>query len=296
MALGIIGLGKMGGGIAKKLKKAGWDLFVFDIDTNKLEEFNKSGFNIVYNIQDLNNCDVIWLMVPANKVDSILEEVIKINKKNLIVIDGGNSNFNDTISRAKRLKEKNINLIDCGTSGGLYGAEHGFSMTIGGDFENFKKVEKIFKDLSLNQYSYAYVGTSGAGHYVKMIHNGIEYAIMQSYGEGFNVLHNGHYKNLDLEKISLVWSNGAIIRSYILELSNQIFKEDQNFVNISGQVDENGTGRWTVQEAKKDNIEVKLIEDAVSIRLESQKTGGNYATKLVAMLRNKVGGHTVKKN
>ena len=196
--------------------------------------------------------------------------------------------------RFEELKQKKIDFLDCGTSGGIYGAEHGFSMTIGGSFDIFTAVEPVFKLLAYSPTSYLYVGASGSGHYVKMVHNGIEYALLEAYAEGFHLLHDGYYKNLDLAAISKVWLEGAIIRSWILELIYEILKEDQEFLSIKGSVGETGTGRWTVEEAHARSIPVALIEQAVAIRKESRETGGNYATKLVALIRHTMGGHPVE--
>jgi 6-phosphogluconate dehydrogenase len=166
---------------------------------------------------------------------------------------------------------------------------------VGGDDEVYNKVRPIFEAVAAPQ-SCALVGPSGAGHYVKMVHNGIEYALLQSYAEGFQLLKEGRFKDLDLEQISGIWQHAAIIRSYILDLAHTVFKQDQTFENISGKVDQTGMGAWTVEEAEKDSIPVPLIKEAVTLRDQSQETGGSYATKLVALLRNKFGGHKVQKN
>lgn len=295
MKVGVIGLGRMGNPIAKKFYKSGCQVTVYDENKVIRQEFENYGIHVSKSIADLSAIsDVIWLMVPSEEVDSVLDHLCGCMQKNTVVIDGGNSYFKDTIRRSKFMNEKEMHFLDCGTSGGLWGTEHGFSLTIGGEFEIFKKVETIFELIVASKNSYCYVGPSGSGHYVKMVHNGIEYALMQSYAEGFHLLHQGYYKNLDLATISNTWNEGAVIRSWILELIHEIFVNNQDFTNIKGIIGEHGTGRWAVQEAHKEGVKVKLIEDAVNIRKESQKTGGNYATKLVALIRHKMGGHNVE--
>ena len=225
--------------------------------------------------------------------DEILEQLLLYLKPKDIIIDGGNSHFNDTVRRAEMLKLSHISFIDCGTSGGIHGKKDGFSLMIGGDKKIFLQLESIFKALAAPQ-GYAYMGSSGSGHYVKMVHNGIEYALMQAYAEGFELLKKGTYgKELDLAAISEIWSHGAVIRSWLLTLLHTILVKDQDLVRVSGRVDDSGTGRWTVEEAHAHNIAVQLIQDALSIREQSRINGGTYATKLVALLRQQFGGHAV---
>ena len=215
-------------------------------------------------------------------------------KPGAIIVDGGNSHFTDSVRRAKELETLSVSFLDCGVSGGIHGRETGFSIMIGGDHAAFLNLERVFSTLAA-PHGYAYLGPSGAGHYVKMVHNGIEYALLESYAEGFSLLKNGSYPQLDLEKIASVWDNGAVIRSWILELAQNIFAHDQELKNVSGEIASNGTGIWTVQEAHEKKVPVPLIEDSVKIREWSVRTGGNYATKIVALLRNQFGGHPFKK-
>jgi len=296
MKIGLIGLGKMGSSIAHRLKKAKFEVIAFSHSEESSTVAKKLNIEATNKIEELGlKCSIFWLMIPAGKpVDETIEKLLPYLKENSIIIDGGNSNFNDSIRRFEYLKKKNIKFLDCGTSGGLHGREIGFSLMVGGEQEVYNKALPILKAIA-TQNGIEYIGPSGAGHYVKMVHNGIEYALLQSYAEGFNLLKNGHYKNLDLEKISTVWNNGSIIRSWILKLATNIFKKDQNLSEISGAIGENLTGKWTEEEANKQNIPVDLIKKSLEIREWSRKTGGNYATKVVAMLRNKFGGHEVQK-
>lgn len=296
MYVGVIGLGAMGGPIAKKLFKAGVPLAVYDINPAVRQEFINLGIKAYATIEALSAiCTVIWVMIPANAVESMIDNLCVCVSAGTVIIDGGNSFYKDTIQRAEDLQKKGIAFLDCGTSGGLWGAKRGFSLTIGGDKAIFKKVEYVFQLLASSALSYSYVGPSGAGHYVKMVHNGIEYALMQSYAEGFALLKNGHYKDLDLASISGTWLHGSIIRGWILNLCNEVFSQQINFDKASGAIGENGTGRWCVEEAHDQNIPVTLIEDALRIREKSRNTGGDYSTKIVSQLRHIMGGHAFEK-
>lgn len=296
MKLGLIGLGRMGQAIAHRLLKAGLKIFGFDINNAARNAFQQQGGTPVDDIKTLaEQCSVFWLMLPAGTiVDEIMTILIPHMQPKNIIIDGGNSHFTETIKRAQMAYTKNIFFLDCGTSGGLKGREIGFSLMIGGDKKAFQSVEEIFQAIAAPN-GYAYLGPAGTGHYVKMIHNGIEYALLQSYADGFNLLKHGHYKELNLETIARVWSHGSVIRSWILDLTHEIFLHDQDFSTVPGCIGENLTGQWTLEEAKKQNVPSTLLEEALAIRTWSRKTKGNYATKLVALLRNKFGGHEIKK-
>ncbi len=294
MKIGVIGLGTMGGPIAKKLRAMDAHLVAYDVNSSVREQFKEEGFTVADDIGELSsNSDFIWIMVPAAAVDAVLSELCPCTKASTIIIDGGNSHYKDSVRRHKELELRKLFFLDCGTSGGLWGTEHGFSVTIGGDFAIFKRAEPLFRLLAASPTAYCYVGPSGSGHYVKMVHNGIEYALLQSYAEGIHLLHSGSYKKLDLAGITKVWLEGAIIRSFILQLAHDILVKDQALNSIKGIVGETGTGRWTVEEAQAHQIPVCLIEEALHIREESRRTGGNYATKLVALMRHTMGGHPV---
>lgn len=296
MKIGVIGLGKMGKAIVYRLRRAGFAVIGFDKRLKAETSVTKYGATIASSIEKIpQQADVVWLMVPAGKtVDLVLMELKLYLKKDHIVIDGGNSYFKDSINRAQQLKKNGIHFIDCGTSGGLAGKKKGFSLMVGGNEKIFNYLEPVFKALAAPK-GYGYMGKSGSGHYVKMVHNGIEYALLQAYAEGFHVLKNGSYKNLDLEKITSVWEHGSIIRSWILHLAHDVFKHDQELKDITGAIQESGMGQWTVDEAREKNIPVTLIDDALKIRAWSRQTGGDYSTKLVALLRHAFGGHAVTK-
>ncbi len=292
MKIGIIGLGKMGSLIAKRLIQANCTIIGYDpaITLSVSEQILQ-----VSTIAELaHQVELIWIMVPAGKpVDDVIAALMPHLHAYTIVIDGGNSHFTDTVTRAEKLQQNSFHLLDCGTSGGIH-AQQGLSLMVGGNKEAFVRAEPIFKALATPQ-GYAYVGPSGAGHYVKMIHNGIEYALLESYAEGFHLLHNGHYKHLDLATISNIWCHGAVIRSWLLELMHEILKKDQSFTHISGKVAETGMGQWVADEAEKLKIPAPALKAALQVRLESRVTGGNYATKLIALLRQAFGGHSLEK-
>jgi len=294
MKLGIIGLGRMGASIAWRAIQAGHEVVGFDLDQKNSDDAKNFGVHIVPTIAQVAQATaIVWIMVPAgDPVDQVIGQLRAHLQSDAIIIDGGNSHYPDSIRRAKELEVCNIHYLDCGTSGGLRGRVEGFSLMIGGHKAAFEKIVPLCKAIAAPQ-GYALVGPSGAGHYVKMVHNGIEYALLQSYAEGFQLIKEGSFKkdDLDLEHITQVWMHGSVIRSWILDLSHDVFKDDQKLDTISGAVGDNGTGKWTIDDAHKNNVPVPLIEKSMDIRVWSRQTGGNYATKVIAMIRNKFGGH-----
>ena len=297
MKIGVIGLGRMGLAIAERLVKAGIAVVGVDPDVTKKNVVEALGICFVSSCQELAaKAQVIWLMVPAgDAVDGVLEQLLPHMQSGSIVIDGGNSFFKDSVRRAALLEAKGFHFIDCGTSGGLHGKELGYSLMVGGAADAVERCRPIFRAVAMQPGGYAHVGPVGAGHYVKMVHNGIEYAVLQAYGEGFQLLKEGPYKGLDLAAIATVWNNGSIIRSWIGELAQEVLTHDQELTHISGAIGENKTGQWTVELAKEHGIELPVIEKSLAVRAWSRVTGGNYATKLVAMLRQAFGGHPVEK-
>lgn len=295
-SIGVVGLGRMGSALVERLCKASHIVYAFDKNEHARAKVVEYGALSVASIAELVDAvTTVWLMVPVGApVDMVLDSLLSSTNKNLVIIDGGNSHFADSIRRSERLMALGHSFLDCGTSGGLKGRELGFSLMIGGAKEVYQKVVPFFEAIAAPQ-GYAHVGPSGAGHYVKMVHNGIEYALLQAYAEGFHLLKDGRYKELDLAQITQVWQHGSVIRSWLLDLSHELFVHDQKLNDVEGSVEEGGTGRWTVEEAHVCKIPVDLIERSLQIRKESRLTGGSYATKVVAMLRNLFGGHTVKK-
>lgn len=294
MKLAVIGLGRMGAAIAARAQAAGYCVLGFDPNVQIQKECEQKGIQVYDSLQELaQEADVVWLMVPAGAVvDQTIDALLATLKKSAIIIDGGNSNFADSVKRAQKLQLKGISFLDCGTSGGIHGQKDGFCLMVGGDYAAYTKIEPLLKVIAIKD-GVAYLGKSGAGHYVKMIHNGIEYGMLQAYAEGFHLLREGSYKDLDLHKIARLWQHGAVIRSWLLELTENVLKEDQNLADIDGKIQEGGTGLWTVQNAHENKIPVPVIEKSLEVRKWSRESGGNYATKLIQMIRNAFGGHTV---
>ena len=298
MNIAVIGLGRMGSAIADRLYRAGHVVFGFDLNVEARDAARESGIEVFDLLAEAaKRAEVFWLMVPIGKpVDDTIQGLKKDLRPGAIIIDGGNSKWTDSQRRAKELGSIGISFLDCGTSGGLKGREIGFSLMVGGNRAVYESIVPIFKAIAAPS-GYGYVGLSGAGHYVKMVHNGIEYALLQSYAEGFQLIKQGSFKSddLDLEKITGIWQHGSVIRSWLLDLSHEVFEEGQSLEDVSGELAEGGTGRWSVEDAEKNGVDVPMMKEAVEIRKWSRESGGNYATKVVAVLRNKFGGHLVKK-
>ncbi len=302
MNIGIIGLGRMGHAIAARLVSGGYEVIAYDLSSEALQAVVQVGAAPASSLAEVvAKARIVWLMVPAGKiVDHLLLQLQQHLQPGDIVVDGGNSFFKDSIRRAQQLATQKIIFLDCGTSGGLQGAVDGFCLMIGGEREAFDTLEPALKTISA-PHRYAYVGPSGAGHYVKMVHNGIEYSLLQAYAEGFALLAGQQdYPNLDLEKISALWNHGSIIRSWILELLEKVFAQHGQTLNdVSGILAQGGTGLWTAQEADKNNIAMPLLHEALILRHLSATSGQDeYANKIVALLRHQFGGHpyTLKKD
>jgi 6-phosphogluconate dehydrogenase len=295
MKLAVIGLGRMGAAIARRALDAGYCVLGFDPDVKTQKECAARGIQIYDDLQTLSReSDVIWLMIPAGKlIDETLQKIVPALAERKIILDGGNSNFHDSVRRAKELALKKISYLDCGTSGGVHGLKNGFCLMVGGDLNAYKKILPLLQAIACND-GVAYVGPSGAGHYVKMIHNGIEYGMLQAYAEGFHLLREGDYKDLDLQKIAHVWQHGAVVRSWLLDLAHDVLKQDQNLGSIDGKIQEGGTGAWNMENAKKNNIPAPVLEASLLARKKSRETGGNFASKLIQMIRHGFGGHKVE--
>ncbi len=295
MKIGVIGLGRMGSAIVSRLIKAGYDVVGYDPSESARLQIELLGALSVGSLEEVaQQARILWLMIPAGDlVDEALDELKSHLQPGDIIIDGGNSFFEHSIKRHNDLVGLDVGFLDCGTSGGLAGETVGFSLMVGGDRVIYDKIVPLLQAIAAPE-GFAYMGPPGSGHYVKMVHNGIEYALLQSYAEGFHLLKEGQYPDLDLEAIAQVWNNGSVIRSWILKLAHNVLSKDQELSNISGEIGENLTGRWTLDEAQKQDVPVTLIEEALAIRALSRQTGGNFGTKLVAMLRHEFGGHYVK--
>lgn len=293
--VGLIGLGRMGLGIARRLISAGYIVMGFDPNDIAMNEFKSlGGVPSSYN-EISSRVSFVWLMVPEQYVDDVINSLKKSLNSGSVIVDGGNSYYKNSIRRAQELSELGIDYLDCGTSGGIHGQDIGYCLMIGGDKAVFLHNEEIFQTIA-TENGYQHISGPGSGHYVKMVHNGIEYSLLQSYSEGFQLLKEGEFRDLNLEKIADLWNHGSIIRSWIVELSKNVFAKDQDLKDISGKIGGGQTGTWALNSAKDVNVKMPMLEKALEIRDESQSTGGDYSTKLVAMLRNQFGGHSFEKS
>lgn len=293
MKLGFIGLGRMGFNMVLNLHSKKVGVVAYNRSQQPLNEIKEHGVEVAFSIEELvkklPEQKIIWLMVTAGKpVDLVINELLNFLKKGDIIIDGGNSFYKHSIRRYNYLKNKKIHFVDIGTSGGLRGARYGACLTVGGDKKIFRRIEPICKAVSAKN-GYAFVGSAGSGHFVKMVHNGIEYALLQSYGEGFELLFKGPYKNLDLRKIAETWQNGSVIRSWLVELVADAFKKDPQLDKIEGVIGGGDTGKWAVQTAREFDVTVESIKLALKSRKKSKKYPA-FAGKVIAALRNEFGG------
>ena len=297
MKLAMIGLGKMGGNMTERLLRDGHEVVVFDLSKDAVKAAEQKGAVGAESLADavtkLPDRKVVWLMVPAGKVvESVIGKIVPHLAENDIIVDGGNSNWHDTQARAARLLEKGIRYIDCGTSGGVWGLENGYCLMYGGEKEACDFAEPIFKTLAPPE-GYLYCGPSGAGHFVKMVHNGIEYGMMQAYAEGFEIMEKSPY-DLDLRAISHVWQFSSVIRSWLLELAELAFADDPHLDGIKDFVPDSGEGRWTVQAAIDFDVPAPVITHSLFARFRSRQEE-SFGNKVLAALRNQFGGHAVKK-
>jgi 6-phosphogluconate dehydrogenase len=300
MELGIIGLGRMGASMTERLVKGGHRVVVHDIDSRAIDRAVANGAVGGASIEDfvkqLTTPRAIWLMVPAGEaVEKTLDSLLPLIVKGDVVIDGGNSNYKDTIRRASRLAEKSIEFVDAGTSGGIWGLTQGYCLMIGGASAVVERVRPVFETLAPSKdRGWAHVGPVGAGHFVKMVHNGIEYGLMQSYAEGFALLNKKADFHLDLHQIAELWRHGSVVRSWLLDLTAEALGENPRLEGIQPYVSDSGEGRWTVAEAIDQNISAPVITLSLLERLRSRDEQ-SFGTKLLALMRNKFGGHAVKK-
>lgn len=297
MKIGLIGLGKMGFNLALNLKDNNHDVVVYNRTKSKVDEAQKLGLTGAYSIkalvEKLDKRRAIWLMVPAGHVvDDIINKLTPLLSKNDIIIDGGNSNYKDTLKRFEKLEALGIDFVDVGTSGGIDGARNGACTMIGAKREVFSYIEQIFKDICVEN-GYLHTGANGSGHFVKMVHNGVEYGMMQAIGEGFEILKKSSF-DLDYEDVAKVWSNGSVIRGWLMELIQNAFSKDEQLDDIKGIIHSSGEGLWTLQEALELKVPVPVIANSLFVRFESEQSE-SFSAKVVAALRNEFGGHAVEK-
>jgi len=296
MQIGMVGLGKMGANMTTRLIQGGHQVVVYDRSADAVAQAAAGGATSSSGLKELcsklGSPRVVWIMVPSGKpTDDTIDELCGILSKGDIIIDGGNTNWKDGLAAYDRAKAKGVSLVDAGTSGGIWGLKEGYSLMVGGDDAAVKACEPIFKTLAPPN-GYAHVGPAGAGHFSKMVHNGVEYGMMQAYGEGFEILETSPF-DFDLEQVASVWCYGSVVRSWLLELAVLAFKADPGLKDIRGYVEDTGEGRWTVQAAIDQNVPAPVITLSLMQRFVSRQEE-SFSAKVIAALRNQFGGHAVK--
>ena len=287
MQLGMIGLGRMGGNMRERLRRGGHEVIGYArnpkvSDVGSLSEL----------VGGLNAPRTVWLMIPAgDPTEQTIQELTGLLQKGDLIIDGGNSNFRDSMRRGGELEKKGLLFMDAGTSGGIWGLKIGYCLMVGGSDEAFRHIEPALKTLAPED-GYAHVGPVGAGHFTKMVHNGIEYAMLQSYAEGFEILQASQF-DLDLHQLAALWNQGSVVRSWLLELAESAFAKDPDLSQIRGYVEDSGEGRWTVFEAINENVPAPTIAASLFARFTSRQED-SFGMRVIAALRNEFGGHAVK--
>jgi len=296
MKVGLVGLGKMGLNLGQNLLDHQHEVVAFDLNTQAVEEMKSYGATGVASLQDmvqaLDAPRIVWIMVPHQVVDGVIEEITPLLSQGDIVIEAGNSHYKESIRRYNQLKPHGVSFMDVGTSGGMEGARHGACYMVGGDAEAWEVVEPIFRDTAVDK-GYLYAGKSGSGHFLKMVHNGIEYGMMAAIGEGFEVLEKSDF-DFDYEQVARVWNNGSVIRSWLIELMERAFSKDAKLDDIKGIMHSSGEGKWTVETAFDLQTATPVIAMSLLMRYRSLDQD-TFTGKVVAALRNEFGGHAVEK-
>jgi len=300
MQLGLLGLGRMGGNMGKRLINGGHRLVVYDSNVESIDALENEGASTASSLVDLlgqlDRPRAVWSMVPSGiPTENTIEVLSNEMETGDIVIDGGNSYYKDSKSRSEMLAKKGIYFLDVGTSGGIWGLNNGYSLTVGGDKNAFNRLEPIFQTLALGpEQGYGYVGPSGAGHFVKMVHNGIEYGLMQAYAEGFELMSSKSEFCLDLSQIADIWRDGSVVRSWLLDLTSMALNEDPGLDGFEAFVEDSGEGRWTLQEAIELAVPIPVIALSLQARFRSRQASP-FGPRLLSAMRNRFGGHPVKR-
>jgi 6-phosphogluconate dehydrogenase len=300
MKFGMIGLGRMGANMVRRWLKGGHEVVAFNRSPGPVQEVAKEGAipstSVADLISKLEAPRVVWVMVPAGDVtDNMINSVADLLSPGDIIIDGGNSNYKDSIRRGAALKERGLHFIDVGTSGGIWGITEGYSMMVGGSDEAVAAIRPLLETLAPGaDFGWGHVGPNGSGHFVKMVHNGIEYGMMQAYAEGFEIMRAKKEFGLDVHQIAELWRYGSVVRSWLLDLTADALKENPNLDGIKGWVADSGEGRWTVFEAIDQDVPAPVITLALMMRFVSRQDD-SYAAKLLSAMRNQFGGHEIKK-
>jgi 6-phosphogluconate dehydrogenase len=287
MQLGMVGLGRMGSGMTERLERDGHEVKTYDPKVPSTAE------SLQELVQQLEPPRAVWLMIPAGEItENAFKELLSALEPGDTIVDGGNSNFRDSQRRYREALQRELHFVDAGVSGGIWGLREGFCLMVGGDDDPVSRLEPVFRSLAPED-GYAHVGAAGAGHFVKMVHNGIEYGLMQAYGEGFEVLHASEFE-LDLHEIAGIWRNGSVVRSWLLELLHSAFEQDgSELEKIEGYVEDSGEGRWTILEAINESVPAPAISAALYARFRSRQEE-SFSAKVAAALRNQFGGHAVR--
>lgn len=301
MELGMVGLGRMGANMTRRLMQHDHRLVAYDLNAEAIEGMEGEGAVGASSLEDLAEKleapRAVWIMVPAgDPVDNTIAGLTPHLSEGDTIIDGGNSNYKDTLRRGEKVSERGLHYVDVGVSGGIWGLEEGYGMMVGGPDEAVERLTPIFEALApAPDKGWGHVGPTGAGHFVKMVHNGIEYGLMQAYAEGFAIMKAKEEFDLDLHQVADAWRHGTVIRSWLLDLTERALSRDQDLEEIAAWVDDSGEGRWTIQEAVDLAVPAAVISEALYARFRSRRPD-NYADKLLAALRNEFGGHAVKRD
>jgi 6-phosphogluconate dehydrogenase len=301
MEIGMVGLGKMGGNMTARLLKDKHRVVVFDLNSDAVNAAEETGAEGVSSLGalagKLKQPRAVWVMVPAGEpTEKTIQELLSVLEPDDVIIDGGNSFYKDTLRRAQELQKKRLHYVDVGVSGGVWGLTEGYGMMVGGDEDIVQRLQPIFETLApAPDRGWARVGSNGAGHFVKMVHNGIEYGMMQAYAEGFALLKAKEEFNLDLFQIAETWRFGTVIRSWLLDLTAKALREDQELAEVAAWVSDSGEGRWTVQESIDLAVPTPVITESLFARFRSRRPE-NFADRLLAALRREFGGHAVKRD
>jgi 6-phosphogluconate dehydrogenase len=296
MQLGFVGLGRMGLNMVTRLGRAGHQIVAFDRSTEAVVRAKESGAQGIASldalVSSLTAPRAVWVMVPAgDPTESTVAALARLLSPDDVIVDGGNTNFHDDVRRAAMLAERKIHYVDAGTSGGIWGLSEGYCLMVGGEAEVCRRLEPVFLTLA-PEHGYLHVGPHGSGHYVKMIHNGIEYGLMQAYAEGFELMHESDYK-IDLAAVAELWRHGSVVRSWLLDLAARALAGDRDLSQLEAYVDDSGEGRWTVKEAVDRGVPLPAISAALFTRYGSRQDNP-FAGRFLAALRNQFGGHAVK--
>jgi 6-phosphogluconate dehydrogenase len=297
MQCGMIGLGRMGGGMARRLLRGGHNLVVYDHSEAAIEALVKEGTTGAHSPEELvvllKTPRAVWLSVPAGRAtEDVLQKLAPLLKEGDAVVDAGNSFYKEAVARSARLRERGVDLLDQGTSGGVWGLENGYCLMVGGSRAAFERLEPAFEALA-PPGGYLHTGPSGSGHFVKMVHNAVEYGMLQAYAEGFEILEASDFQKLDLRAVAHLWNQGSVVRSWLLELAERAFEKDPTLASVRGFVEDSGEGRWALIETIEKGLPAPVLALSLMMRFRSRQQD-SFAAKVIAALRNEFGGHALK--